>query len=115
MIEIPTEHFEQRAFVMWFKQTYPTIRIFASPNGGARNINVARQLKCEGVSKGVPDLFIPAWGLWIEMKRIKGGRLSLEQKDWIDYLKEVGYRVIVGFGALDTQSQIIKGGYGKQD
>jgi hypothetical protein len=111
--DIPTEHFEQRALVMWFRQTYPGIRILAIPNGGARNINVARQLKCEGVSAGVPDLFIPAWHLWSEMKRIKGGRLSPEQKDWIEYLESVGYRVIVGFGALDAQEQIIKGNYGK--
>jgi hypothetical protein len=37
----------------------------------------------EGVSPGVPDLFIPDWLLWVEMKREKGGRVSPEQKDWI--------------------------------
>ena len=108
---ISSEHFEQRSFVMWFKQTYPSIRIFAIPNGGARNINTARKLKCEGVSAGIPDLFIPAWHLWIEIKRVKGGRLSPEQKDWIEYLESVGYRVIVGYGALDAQEKIIKSNF----
>lgn len=116
MIEkIPSEHQEQAYLVQWFRRAYPGVRIFAIPNGGARSITTATKLKIEGVSKGVPDLFVPAWHLWIEMKRIKGGRLSQEQKDWLDYLDNVGYSVIVGHGALDTQEQIIKGNYGKQD
>ena len=63
-------------------------------------------MKATGVVKGVPDLFVPAWRLWIEMKRTKGGSLSPEQKDWIDYLQNVGYCVIVGKGADDAKRQI---------
>jgi len=67
-----------------------------------------------GTSKGVPDLCIPAWRLYIEMKRVKGGRLSPDQIEWIKYLEKVGYSVIIGFGALDAQEKIIKGNYGKE-
>ena len=103
---IPTEHEEQRELVRWFRQTWPGVRIFAIPNGGARSKATAGRLKAEGVSPGVPDLFIPAWGLWVEMKRQKGGALSAAQKDWIEYLTICGYRCIVAKGADDAMTQI---------
>ena len=104
--QVPTEHFEQRELVRWFRQTWPGVRIFAIPNGGQRSIAAAGRLKAEGVSSGVPDLFIPAWGLWIEMKRIKGGSVSAEQKDWMAYLESVKYWCIVGKGADDAKTKI---------
>jgi len=76
------------------------------PNGGQRNKVVAMKLKQEGVSKGVPDLFIPEWRLWVEMKRQKGGTLSPEQKDWRDYLIGCGYRWILAKGADDAINQV---------
>jgi hypothetical protein len=103
---IPTEHEEQRELVRWFRQTWPGVRIFAIPNGGARSPATAGRLKAEGVSSGVPDLFIPAWGLWVEMKRSKGGSLSAEQKDWIAYLESVRFWCIVGKGADDAKGKI---------
>ena len=95
---IPTEHEEQKNFVQWFRRKYPEVRIFAIPNGGARSPATACRLKVEGVLRGVPDLFIPEWRLWIEMKRVKGGVLSPEQKDWIGYLETIGYKCLVGCG-----------------
>ena len=86
---IPTEHEEQRLLVQWFRRKWPDVRIFAIPNGGYRSRATAGRLKAEGVSPGVPDLFIPAWRLWVEMNRAKGGSLSAEQKDWIQYLESV--------------------------
>ena len=103
---IPTEHFEQREFVKWFRQTFRDVRIFAIANGGARSKATAGRLKAEGVASGVPDLFVPAWRLWIEMKRAKGGSLSPEQKDWIAYLEGCGYQCIVGKGADDAKLKI---------
>ena len=103
---VPSEHFEQREVVRWFRQTWPGVRIHAIPNGGARNKATAGRLKAEGVASGVPDLFVPAWRLWVEMKRTKGGSLSPEQKDWITYLQEVGYCAIVCKGAEDAKRQI---------
>ena len=89
--ETPTEHHEQMMLVQWFRRQYPDTRIFAVPNGGARSIRQGAALKCEGVSAGVPDLFVAEWQLFIELKRIKGGRVSPEQRDWLDYLKKCGY------------------------
>lgn len=102
-----SEHIEQRQFVSWFRKSYPGIRIFAIPNGGVRNIQTASRLKAEGVSAGVPDLFIPSWRVWIEMKRADGGALSEKQKDWRGYLKFCGYTVIVAHGCKAAQDEII--------
>ena len=102
-----TEHQEQSELVMWFRQSFRPVRIFAIPNGGHRHKAAAMKLKVEGVSAGVPDLYIPAWDLWVEMKREKGGRLSDPQKDWIEYLEEIGSTVIVGNGFEDAKEKIL--------
>ena len=104
--KIPSEDREQMLLVQWFRRTYPDVRIFAIPNGGHRHPAVAAKLKATGASAGVPDLFIPAWHLWIEMKRVKGGTVSAEQKDWLKYLEEVGYCVKVCKGAEAAKEQI---------
>lgn len=101
-----SEHYEQATFVAWFRQTYPSVRIFAIPNGGSRSRTQGAKLKLEGVTPGVPDLFIPAWNLWVEMKRSVGGRLSAEQKDWISYLQDVGHCAIVCAGCNDAQEKV---------
>lgn len=103
-----TEHEEQRDFVMWFRQTYPDIRIFAIPNGGKRNASEAVRLKCEGVTAGVPDLFIPDWNLWVEMKTEKKGRISDAQKDWIEYLNRIGHTATVANGCDAAKRFVIE-------
>jgi hypothetical protein len=103
---IPSEHEEQREVVKWFRQTFNGVRIFAIPNGGARSITTATRLKVEGVSSGVPDLYVPAWKLWIEMKRVEGGVVDKNQKDWHDYLKSIGDRVMVCRGADEAKRMI---------
>lgn len=105
--EVPSEHEEQRAFISWWRKSFgDDCRIFAIPNGEARGIAAARRLKAEGVTKGVPDLFAPTLGLWIEFKRQRGGRLSPEQADWRDYLIGCGYRWILAKGAADAVNQV---------
>lgn len=63
-------------------------------------------MKAEGVQAGVPDLFVPEWLLWVEMKRESGGIVSPVQMDWIQYLEGIGHRVIVGRGFEDAKRQI---------
>lgn len=63
-------------------------------------------MKAEGVSPGVPDLCIPAWNLWVELKRETGGVVSPVQRDWIAYLESIGHRVIVGHGFENAKRQI---------
>ena len=106
--ETPSEHAEQREFVSWFRKRHRFVRIIAIPNGGQRSIATAARLKAEGVMPGVPDLFIPAWRVWIEMKREKGGTVSADQKKWIAYLTECGYRCFVARGAEDAKRQILE-------
>lgn len=105
---IPTEHEEQREFVKWFRQSYVDVLIFAIPNGGARSLATAARLRVEGVTPGVPDLFIPAWRLWIEMKRTKGGTVSADQKAMHKYLETIGYAVIIAKGAEDAKAKLKK-------
>jgi len=104
--KIPSEHHEQALFVQWFRRTYPGVLIHSIPNGGHRSQATAIALKVEGTVKGIPDLFIPEWRVWVEMKRIKGGSLSQDQKNIIAYLESVGYQVIVGKGFLHAKEQI---------
>jgi len=98
-MNIPTEHDEQKSFFHWLNYQ-PEIRdlAFAIPNGGDRNVLVGKKMKAEGVRRGVPDIFIAVpigdyHGLFIEMKRRKGGWLSEDQKGWIDRLRTQGYCV----------------------
>lgn len=106
-MKVPLEHDEQVAFVFWFRLKFPTVKILAIPNGTRASIGAAVKAKKEGVSSGVPDLYIPAWKLWIEMKRQKGGRVSPEQKEWIEYLESIGDKVLVGNGWNDAASKVL--------
>ena len=110
MIEhyIPTEDEEQAAVFEWADLSagrWPELRLlFHVPNGGLRNKVTAARMKMLGVKAGVPDLFLPAargeWnGLFIEMKRRKGGKLSPLQVDWIEALGRQGYKTVVCLGA----------------
>ena len=100
----PTEAQEQTALFEWAamaSRRCPELALLhAIPNGGSRNPIEARHLKEQGVKAGIPDLFLPCarggfHGLYIEMKRRKGGRVSIEQKKAIIALREQGYRVEV--------------------
>lgn len=89
----------QTQCVNWFELQYGRhFRIFAVPNGGARNPKEAKNLKSSGVRAGVPDLMIPVLrkgygGLFIEMKSEKN-RATTIQTSWHDYLEGQGYKVI---------------------
>ena len=90
--EIPTEHQEQVALIKWFHHQHPKVRIFAVPNAAQRSPQLAAYLKAEGMSAGCPDLWIPEWKIAVEMKRVKGGVVSAEQKEWGEYLLAIGWK-----------------------
>lgn len=105
---IPSEHQEQASVIAEAALRARTNRawglLLAIPNGGLRSKAVAAKLKAEGVRPGVPDLFLPVargreHGLWIEMKRTKGGHISPEQEAWAEALEAQGYRVRICRGA----------------
>jgi hypothetical protein len=114
----PLEHDEQKALFAWAKwaekSQYPELkRLHAIANGGYRNIVTARKMKAEGVKPGVPDISLPVprhgyHGLYIELKRRKGGRLSPEQAEWIKGLREDGYRVDVCMGFEAARDAIME-------
>lgn len=56
----------------------------------------------QGMLKGCPDLFLPEFDLFIEMKRRDGGVVSLEQKKVHKILKNYGYKVEVCHGAKEA-------------
>ena len=109
MEKVATESQEQINFVAWFRLQFKKHRILSIPNGmWTKGIRTAIKAKKEGMSAGVPDLFIPSLILWVEMKRSKGGRLSPEQKDWISYLETCGHTVIIGNGFLDAKEKVLE-------
>ncbi len=87
------------------------------PNGGSRHPIEAVHLKQQGVRPGIPDIFLPCargqcHGLYIEMKRRKGGRVSVDQQRMILALRAQGYRVEVCRGwdeARDTICAYLRG------
>lgn len=94
-----SESREQILFVNWMRKNYPEHKIFAIPNGGSRNPSEAQRMKMEGVTAGVPDLMIPSLRMFIEMKRLVGGKISKEQQQMIEYLRQCGYVAVVCAGA----------------
>lgn len=116
----PLESQEQRTVMDW-AMTQPILRdyLIHIPNGGYRKALEARNLKRQGVRKGVSDFFLPwptysnmrlpIYGLWIEMKRRdeKISRLTIDQKKWISKMNELGYLATVAYGA-DQAMEIFK-------
>ena len=93
---IPTEHQEQCAVIAWCDQHPIAKHIFAIPNGAHKSPATAAKFKREGLRKGVPDLFLPIpskgyHGLFLELKRERGGAVSENQKIWLGMLSSAGY------------------------
>ena len=104
---VPTEHQEQVAlfeWAAWMARKHPDLLLMhAIPNGGKRDIRTAARLKAEGVKPGVPDIFLPVpkdgkHGLYIELKRSRGGTVSKEQEAWIRALSAQEYVCAVCHG-----------------
>ena len=91
---------------------HPELKLmFHVPNGGGRSKAEAGRFKAEGVKAGVPDIFLPVpsqgmHGLFIELKRLKGGTVSREQKAWMEALTMQGYAAVVCRGAAEAEEAI---------
>lgn len=105
--KLPSEGEEQATLFSWAQmqsRRRPELKLlFHIPNGGSRNKIEAAHLKAQGVKAGVPDLFLPVargvwYGLFIELKRQKGGRVSDQQRRWIEALERQGYRAEIACG-----------------
>jgi len=105
---------EQIALFQWSKlmetQHPELVLLHAIPNGGKRNKLEAIRLKREGAKAGVSDIFLPVarkgfHGLYIELK-IKGGKLSENQKWWTEETSKQGYYSTVCFGWIEAKGVI---------
>lgn len=103
-----SEDQEQEIVIQWKElmvNRYPELKyLHHCPNGGSRHPAEAKKLRKMGVVPGVSDLFLPVarsgyHGIWIEMKRTKGGKLSKEQKEWLIGMQKEGYMAVRANGA----------------
>lgn len=62
----------------------------------------------QGMLKGAPDLFLPAFKLFIEMKRRDGGVVSESQKKVHKILRGLDYKVEVCRGGLEAWQAVEK-------
>jgi hypothetical protein len=106
----PTEHEEQVIVIDWWQYAckrykLPEFALFAIPNAGAgAQSGQAGKMKAEGARPGIPDLCLALprgefHGLYIEMKRRHGSRVSVEQREVMGYLTRAGYLCALCHGA----------------
>lgn len=114
---VPTEAQEQEALFRWAAYAagkWPQLRLlFHVPNGGSRHPAEAAHMKAQGVKPGVPDICLPVpvgryAALYIELKRKKGGRVSDEQRGWIEALNRAGNRAVVCRGWDEAREEIVR-------
>lgn len=106
---IPLEASEHALIVKYIKIQYPLARIHHSPLEGKRTKKAQGDLKRNGATAGFPDLLIFDWLtpkiLFMEIKRIKGSKVSDEQKEWNLFLSSMGYYAVIvkGFDAAKEE------------
>lgn len=116
-LPVPTEAQEQMTLFSWAAMQsgkYPELNLlYHVPNGGSRHKAEAGRLRAEGVKAGVPDLCLPVprggfHGLYIELKRLRGGRISEHQTEWMEALIRQGYCVALCEGWERAAETIIE-------
>lgn len=88
----------------------------------ARGWGTIRKNKKSGVRKGLPDLLIilPAVDklgarlLFIELKTVKGGSLSPEQRDWINELSKIDNVLAYCCKGFEASVELIEGLLGEK-
>lgn len=104
----PPETVEQQAFVSWLRAS--NIPHHSIPNGAATNKVRGALMKKEGLSPGVPDLFIYWQGknIAIEMKKANGkySDFSKKQIDWMTFLAGHGWLVIGAMGCAAARKAL---------
>lgn len=103
-----SEEVEQIRVINYLK-TQKLIKFTHIANERVCSVAYRKKLKALGVNAGIPDLmiFLPNEKiLFIEMKRKKGGKVSLPQKEWAEFLQDfsqmVKHKICYGSGeAID--------------
>lgn len=103
----PTESEEQQALFRFCSvelSRYPELEMLAHvPNEGKRTKSTGGRLKKEGLRQGYPDIVLNVashnyHGLFLELKRQRGSRISKEQKEWIVKLNRQGNAAAFCYG-----------------
>ena len=103
-LPVPSEEDEQAMlfrWAAWEQGTHPELLLmFHIPNEGKRSLQRGAMMRRMGLKAGVPDICLPVprgkWhGMFIEMKRQRGGRLTDEQDGWLKALSRQGYYCVV--------------------
>jgi hypothetical protein len=114
---VPTETSEACALMDWVRATVGRIPalalLFHIPNGGRRSKKVGAELRRMGLKPGVWDYLLPVVvhgcpGLWIELKRRKGGATNEEQDEWGEAMRDQGYRTVVALGWEQARDALLE-------
>jgi hypothetical protein len=101
---IPTEDEEQKDLVMHFRKKHPDVLIHSVPNEGKRSSGTGNTLKAMGMEPGMPDLHIPEYGLWVELKTQDGGNKGTKEQLAIhEKLRAIGDDVFICWGSAEAQ------------
>ena len=110
-----TESDEQISLFRWAQiasSVKPELKLmFHVPNEGKRTRYSGGKLIAEGLKPGVPDVCLPVpnkkyHGLFIEMKKPRGGVVSDNQKACMEMLSNNGYCVTVCHGFIEAKTAI---------
>jgi len=105
---IPTEHEEQCALVQYLE--LKKLKFTSIPNSTyTKSWKQKAKNKAEGLRPGLPDLLVIVKDhlVFIEMKRVKGGRVSEHQETWIAALNDCkSVQAFVCYGADEAMNLI---------
>ena len=105
------EEIEQIKTVNYLKWQYPRVLFTISPAGIRLYVAIGAKFKRMGYHAGTPDLIILEpnkyfHGLFIEMKKIKGGSVTDTQKSFINHLLANRYEAKVANGYIEAKAII---------
>jgi hypothetical protein len=115
-----SESTEQQALFEWAaiyaRETPELDLLYAIPNQGGAGYGAMRRgmkMRKEGQKKGIPDLVLPVrranWNsLYIEMKDVKGGRMSPHQLDWMGKLSLHQNCCVLAYGFEAARESIME-------
>jgi len=109
---VPSEDHECTVFAAWLEllKTQGKLEHFSHiPNETPTSPIQAARLKRLGVRRGVPDYLLIVAGrvCFVEMKRADGGRLSVQQNDWLRALRAAGARTAVCAGVTEAKAVVL--------
>ncbi len=128
-LPVPKEADEQRHIFLWAQKMIrelPELELLNSSMNGAwipggksqaeqsRKFGIIKDLRKLGcIRSGFPDINLPVprggyHGLYIELKRRSGGKVSPDQQWWLDKLRGQGYYADVARGAEEAKDIILR-------